>query len=134
MLNNILDVTGHIGKEPEMRYTTTGKEMASFSVAVSHGKKSPNGEWLKTTMWVRVTAFGQLALIVSDRWHKGDFVRVVGSLNFDAQTGGPTVYVTRNNVSAASFEMTANEGMMLKAKAEALADMPSHNEDEEVLF
>lgn len=134
MLNNILDVTGHIGKEPEMRYTTTGKEMASFSVAVSHGKKNAAGEWLNSTMWVKVTAFGQLALVVSEKWHKGDLVRVVGPLNFDAKTGGPTVYVTRNNVSAASFEMTANEGMMLKTKAEALADMPRHNEDEEVPF
>lgn len=54
-------IIGHVGQSPELRYSASGKAMANFSVAVSDGKKLPDGKWEDGTQWWRVQMFGEMA-------------------------------------------------------------------------
>ena len=57
---NRVQLIGRLGKDPESRYTPTGKQVTTFSVAVSNRWKS-KGETKEYTEWINVEAWGRLA-------------------------------------------------------------------------
>lgn len=58
---NKVQIIGHLGKDPEMRYTPSGKPVTTFSVAVSRTWNSPDGERHNETEWFNIVAWGPLA-------------------------------------------------------------------------
>ena len=72
---NIAIIYGHLGKDPEIRSTSSGKSVASFSVATDSGW----GE-NKDTFWANIVAFGQQAEFAQKWLKKGSLVRVTGEL------------------------------------------------------
>jgi len=52
---------GHLGKDPEIRYTPDGAAVASFSIATSENFTDKNGTRQERTEWHSVKAFGKLA-------------------------------------------------------------------------
>lgn len=84
------DVTlrGRLGRDPELRFTKTGKPVTSLSVVTDRRQKNQNGDWESVdTTWWRVTCWDQLAENVAESLHKGDAVVVVGSASMqDFQT------------------------------------------------
>jgi single-strand DNA-binding protein len=78
-LNNVM-VIGNLGRDPEMRYTPSGKPVTSFSVAVSRTYMKPEGERAEVTDWFNVVAWGRLAEICSQYLTKGSMVYVEGRL------------------------------------------------------
>lgn len=101
---------GNAGGDAELRTVgNDGKQVLSFSLAVSQGKNKP-------TMWVRVTMWVQESqLWLADAVTKGRQVFVDGYLTFDAETGGPKIYTKRDGTPGASFEVTANSIIPLGA-------------------
>ena len=73
MLNGT--AVGHLGKEPELRTTSKGQEVTSFSLGVTvFAKGEKQTEWLKCAIWgKRGETFRQFV-------HKGDQVTVTGSM------------------------------------------------------
>jgi single stranded DNA-binding protein len=73
---NKVELSGHLGKDPNMFYTPGGKACTKFSLAVdsSYGgvKKDPD--------WFNVTCWGELAEEVNETIKKGSFVNVKGSV------------------------------------------------------
>jgi len=69
---------GNIGQDPQIRFTSGGKAVANFSVAVNERRKGSDGERRQYTTWVRVVAFNKLAEIVRDYMKKGQQVYVEG--------------------------------------------------------
>lgn len=68
---------GHLGQDPEVRYTPSGDCIARFSVAT--GKKfSKNGESQEKTEWHRVIAWTKLAEICGQYLTKGKLVFIEG--------------------------------------------------------
>jgi single-strand DNA-binding protein len=61
-LNKVM-IIGHLGREPEMRYTPSGRPVTSFSVATTRTWNSPDGERREETEWFNVVAWGNLAEI-----------------------------------------------------------------------
>ncbi len=59
-MNKIL-VIGHLGRDPEMRYTPNGQGVTSFSVASSRKYTTNSGEQREETEWFNCSAFGKLA-------------------------------------------------------------------------
>jgi len=55
---NKLMIIGHLGRDPEMRYTPSGKPVTTFSVATSRTWHSADGERHKDTEWFNVVAWG----------------------------------------------------------------------------
>lgn len=64
-LNKVL-LIGNLGKDPEVRYTTSGTAVAGFSLATSEKFKNKGGEWEERTDWHNVTLWGRLAEIAGD--------------------------------------------------------------------
>src|SRR6478609_1362186 len=53
-------IIGNLGRDPEMRYTPTGRPVTQFSVAVNQSTKNQQtGEWVEETDWFRVSVFGE---------------------------------------------------------------------------
>ena len=58
---NIAIIAGHVGRDPEIRYTSGGKAVANFTVATSRSWKDNDGNWKKETEWHKITAWNHLA-------------------------------------------------------------------------
>lgn len=70
---------GNVGREPEMRYTASGKAVTQFSVAVSSSKPDGNGGWIDLgTDWFRVTSWGDYGERLAETIKKGQKVLVDG--------------------------------------------------------
>ena len=59
-LNKVM-IIGSVGREPEMRYTPSGKPVTSFSVATSRTWTASDGQLRKETDWFNVVSWGSLA-------------------------------------------------------------------------
>lgn len=75
-----LTIIGHLGRDPEMRYTPEGQAVTSFSVASSRKYKTGAGEQREETEWFSVSAWGKLAEICNQYLTKGKQVYVEGRL------------------------------------------------------
>ena len=102
---NRVQLIGRLGKDPESRFTPTGKKVAHFSVAVSERWKSAEGESKENTEWVNIEAWGRLGEICQQYLHKGSLVYIEGRLKTDKfeDKGGETKYYTK--VVALSMQM-----------------------------
>jgi len=78
-LNKVM-VIGNMGRDPEMRYTPSGKPVTSFSLASSRSWVAPNGERREETEWFNVVAWGGLAEICNEKLSKSQQVYVEGRL------------------------------------------------------
>ena len=77
---NIHEVMGHLGKDPELRITPTGKSVCRFSVATSNRVYDKNTKkWVsKDPDWHNVVVWGELAEKVAQEFKKGDAIMVRG--------------------------------------------------------
>ena len=73
-------VIGNMGRDPEMRYTPSGKPVTSFSLASSRSWTTPDGERREETEWFNVVAWGGLAEICNQKLFKSQQVYVEGRL------------------------------------------------------
>ena len=73
-------VIGNMGRDPEMRYTPSGKPVTSFSLASSRSWVTPDGERREETEWFNVVAWGSLAEICNQKLAKSQQVYVEGRL------------------------------------------------------
>lgn len=75
--------SGNIGGEPEVRSTSGGTQVLSFSLAVNERRKNQqSGEWEEYPNWVACTMFGSRAESVSRYIAKGSKVAVEGKLHY----------------------------------------------------
>jgi single-strand DNA-binding protein len=116
-------IIGHLGRDPEMRYTPSGKPVTTFSVATSRTWHSADGERHEDTEWFNVVAWGGLAEICNQHLHKGMQVYVEGRLQTrrweDAE--GNKHFTT---------ELVAKEMIMLGEKKETLRTSFDQEEEE----
>ena len=71
---------GRLGRDPEMRYTPSGKPVTSFSVATTRSWVNADGERREETEWFNVVAWGNLAEICKQCLSKGQQVYIEGRL------------------------------------------------------
>ena len=77
MLNKII-LMGRLARDPELKRTTSGTEVTSFSLAVDRDFKSQSGE--KETDWIDCVAWRGTAETVCKYFTKGRMMIVVGRL------------------------------------------------------
>lgn len=80
---NKATIIGHLGKDPEMRYTPDGKAVTNFSVAVNDGK---NADGSAKTAWWKVTAWERKAELAAEYLRKGSKVCLEGRPGVDQWT------------------------------------------------
>ncbi|NLZ54146.1 MAG: single-stranded DNA-binding protein [Thermoanaerobacteraceae bacterium] len=86
---NMHEVMGHLGRDPELRYTPSNQPVCRLSIATSNDYKKGN-EWVKNQpSWHNVVIWGELASLVTERFQKGDAIMVRGkSRTRDYEKGG----------------------------------------------
>lgn len=112
-------VVGHLGRDPEMRYTPDGTPVTTFSVATTRRWTNADGTPGEETVWFRVSAWRRLAERCNQYLQKGRLVLVEGVLRPDPNTGGPRVWTGNDGVARASYELTASDVRFLGARGEA---------------
>lgn len=58
---NKVILLGNLGKDPELRYTTSQTAVVSFSLATGERRKDQSGNWVDHTEWHNIIAFGKTA-------------------------------------------------------------------------
>jgi single-strand DNA-binding protein len=76
---NKVILVGHLGANPEVRYTAGGQPVANFRLATTE-RWVKNGEKNEITEWHRVVAWGKLAEICGQYLQKGKQVYVEGKI------------------------------------------------------
>ncbi|AEP12015.1 MULTISPECIES: single-stranded DNA-binding protein [Chloracidobacterium] len=100
---NKIIIYGHLGRDPEIRYTPQGIPVCTFSVATSERKKGQgDSEPTETTTWFRVTAWRNLAETASKYLKKGSPVYIEGRLSAREWTDN-------EGTKRTSLEVTATE-------------------------
>jgi single-strand DNA-binding protein len=92
---NRVQLIGYLGKDPESKFTPTGRKVAQFSVAVTQRWKT-GAESREHTEWVNIEAWGRLGEICQQYLKKGSLVYVEGRLRTDKyEDKGETKYFTK---------------------------------------
>ena len=125
---NKLTIIGNCTKDPELRATTTGKNVCSFTLAVNRRKANPDGS--HDADFFRVSAWDQLGENCAKYLQKGKKVCVIGSV-------GLHVYSNAKGEPAANMEVLANEVEFLSPRQEEpqqTAPAPVERKDEQSGF
>ncbi|HDD44120.1 MAG TPA: single-stranded DNA-binding protein [Candidatus Desulfofervidus auxilii] len=77
---NKVILIGHLGADPELRYTPNGKPVANFRVATTERWVNKQGERKEITEWHRVVAWGKLGEFCGQYLAKGKQVYIEGRL------------------------------------------------------
>ncbi|MBC8331784.1 MAG: single-stranded DNA-binding protein [Anaerolineae bacterium] len=104
-LNKVM-IIGHLGRDPEMRYTPSGRPVTTFSVATNRSWSTADGERRTDTEWFNVVAWNKLAEICNQYLTKGQQVYIEGRL----QTRR---WEDSNGTRHTSVEVVANEMTIL---------------------
>ena len=104
-LNKVM-IIGYLGRDPEMRYTPSGRPVTSFSVATSRTWTSAEGERREETEWFNVVTWGTLAEICKSHLSKNQQVYIEGRL----QTRG---WEDESGKKHFRTELVANEMILL---------------------
>jgi len=125
-LNKVM-IIGNLGRDPEMRYTPSGKPVTTFSVATSRTWSTSEGEKREETEWFNIVAWSSLAEICKQYLTKGQQVYIEGRLqtrHWDGQEGNKHT----------SVEIVANEMIILSERREVSESTPESESAEEEEF
>lgn len=108
---NKIQIIGHLGRDPEMRYTPGGTPVTNFSVAVSRRRRGQDGQSMDETEWFRVVCWEKLAEIADQYLKKGARVYIEGRVQVRKYTGN-------DGVERTSVDVIANDMIMLSGRDE----------------
>lgn len=95
MLNKV-QIIGRVGKDPELRYSTNGDAIASFTIATSEKyKDKQTGEAIEKTEWHNISAFRRLGEVIGEYVKKGSLIYIEGKIHTRKyEKDGVTHYAT----------------------------------------
>jgi single-strand DNA-binding protein len=110
---NKVILIGNLGKDPEVKFTSSGMPVAKFTVATNEGyKDKTSGQWQERTEWHNIVAWQRTAEIVGEYLKKGSKVYIEGRLqtsSWDDKETGQKRYKT---------EIVANDLVLLSGRGE----------------
>ena len=124
---NKLTIIGNLTRDPELRTTSAGVNVCSFTVAVNRRNRRDDQNGQPEADFFRVTAWRQLADICSKYLAKGRKVCVVGSVSVHTYTGndGTTRASLEVNADDVEFLSSRNDGEASGYNAPAASEAPS---------
>ncbi len=112
MLNCCI-LTGNLGADPEIFYSSEGDPIATFNLAFRSSKKK--------TGWIKITCFQRLAEVAEKYLHKGARIGILGTLDVNK-------WETDEGVTRSSFQLIANSIEFIKTDGRGFDD--SSNDDD----
>lgn len=105
---NVIAIMGRLSRDPELRQTTTGKSVASFTLACSRGRKDASGKDLVD--WIPVVAWEHTAEFVFKYFEKGSLIAIDGRLQ-------SRTYKDRDGNNRTAIEIVANNANFAGSKS-----------------
>lgn len=102
-LNRVM-LIGHLGRDPELRYTAAGAPVTTFTLAVGRAQRGPDGS--EATDWFRVVAWDALAETCAEHLRKGDRAYIDGRIQFRQ-------YADRDGIERTATEVIVGALLML---------------------
>jgi len=103
---NKVILVGHLGKDPEIRYSPNGAAIANMSLATTASWKDKNtGEKHEKTEWHRIVMFGRMAEIAGEYLKKGAQIYIEGRLQTRKWTDKEQIERYTTEVVANDFQM-----------------------------
>lgn len=121
---NVVALMGRLVADPQLRQTTTGKNVASFRVAVDRGRKDANGQ--NQADFFDIVAWDKSAEFVCRYFQKGSMIAVEGRLqsrNYQDKSGSnrTAIEVVASNVSFAGKEPAQSQNVANRAVSAPVA-------------
>ncbi len=102
-----IQIVGNLGRDPELRYTPSGRPVTEFSVAVNQSTKNQQtGDWVEATDWFRISVWGDRAERAAENLRKGTRVLIDGRFR-------TREYETKDGRKGLSLEITADTVLSL---------------------
>lgn len=96
---NVVAIMGRLAADPQLRQTTTGKNVASFRIACDRGRRDANGQ--SQADWLDVVAWDRTAEFVCKYFQKGSLIAIDGRLQSRS-------YQDKNGNNRTAIEIVAN--------------------------
>ena len=131
---NKVFLLGNVGKDPEIRATAGGMNVASFSLATAERTKGQDGQWTDKTEWHNIVCFQRTAEIVRDYVKKGSQILVEGRIanrSWDDKASGEKKYRTEILVSELTLlggKSGGNEGGGNYSRSSASSSSTSYDQ------
>jgi single-strand DNA-binding protein len=100
---------GHLGADPELRYTPSGVPVATFRIATNETWRDAEGKMQEKTEWHTIVVWRKLAELTNDLLRKGSRVYVEGRL----QT---RTYEDKNGIRRTVTEIVADDIILLEPR------------------
>jgi len=78
---NIATISGHLGKDPEVKHLDGGTAVAKFTMATTEKYKNKQGEFVSDTTWHNITCWRSLAELAEKYLSKGKEITVIGKIS-----------------------------------------------------
>lgn len=111
---NVVAIMGHLAADPQLRQTTTGKNVASFRIACDRGRRDANGQ--SQADWLDVVAWDRTAEFVCKYFQKGSLIAIDGRLQSRS-------YQDKNGNNRTAIEIVANNVNFAAPKSANAAPM-----------
>jgi len=108
---NKVMLIGNLGRDPEMRYTPSGRAVTTFPLATTRNWKSADGEQHSETEWFNIVVWGSIAEICKKCLQKGQSVYIEGRV----QTRR---WEDQEGIKHLTIEVIANDMLMLNEHIE----------------
>lgn len=124
---NRIVLVGRLTRDPEIKFSNSGTQVATFSLAVSRSYKSQNGQGEEVD-FINIVAFGKKAEFASEYLAKGKLILVEGSLRINR-------WKTQTGESRNSAQVVADSMKFMESKrdeevnAGKIDNYPSGNEE-----
>jgi len=106
---NKVILIGNLGKDPELRYTSSGVAVATFSVATNEQWRDQDGNQQEKTEWHNIVAWRKLAEICGEYLKKGGKLYLEGRLQY-------RTYDDKNGVKRYVTEIVMDQMVMLDSR------------------
>ena len=123
-LNKVM-LIGRLGRDPEMRFTPSGRPVTTFSIGTTRRWSTSDGERKSETEWFNVVAWSNLAEICKKNLKNGSLVYIEGRLQ-------NRLWDDADGYKNFATEIVANEMIMLDARPESEINISLSDSTEEI--
>jgi len=113
---NKIILVGHLGKDPELRYTPQSTAVCDFTMATNDRKRDKSGEWQEVATWFRVTLWRNQAENAAKYLKKGSQVFIEGRLSLEEWTD-------RDGNTRQTLQVNASDMHFIGSRGDSAANM-----------
>lgn len=128
---NKVILLGNVGKDPEVKFTSSGTAVANLSLATSEHYKDKQGQQQERTEWHHLVAYQRTAEVIRDYVKKGSKLYIEGRIqtrSWDDRDSGQKKYKTE--IVIADLGLLSSNGQQNGGKADPVSHHNAGAKDE----